>query len=65
MAGFVQSPLTAAGNVRSYFSGHYQRYGFNIQAATDHAVSFIFMAVAALAAVILSFVGTDRRYSHF
>jgi hypothetical protein len=40
-------PSTLVGNVRSYFSGHYQRYGFNVQAVTDHFGRFIFMAVAA------------------
>jgi hypothetical protein len=40
-------PSTVVGNVRSYFSGHYQRYGLNIQAVTDHLGRFIFMAVAA------------------
>lgn len=36
-----------AGNVRSYFSGHYQHYGVNIQAACDHLCRFVFIAVAA------------------
>jgi DDE superfamily endonuclease len=36
-----------AGNVRSYFSGHYQHYGVNIQAACDHLCRFVFLAVAA------------------
>ena len=35
------------GNVRSYFSGHYQTYGINIQAACDHLCRFVFLAVAA------------------
>lgn len=34
------------GNVRSYFSGHYQRYGVNIQAVSDHLSRFIYFAVA-------------------
>jgi hypothetical protein len=38
---------TLVGNLRSYFSSHYQRYGFNIQAVTDHLCRFIFMALAA------------------
>lgn len=36
-----------AKNVRSYFSGHYQTYGVNIQAACDHLCRFVFLAVAA------------------
>jgi hypothetical protein len=40
-------PLSTVGNVHSYFSGHYQHYGFNIQAVTDHLGHFIFMAVTA------------------
>lgn len=35
-----------AGNVRSFFSGHYQKYGINIQAACDHLSRFTFFAVA-------------------
>ena len=35
------------GNVRSYFSGHYQCYGVNLQAVSDHQSRFIYMAVAA------------------
>ena len=35
------------GNVRSYFSGQYQKYGINIQAVCDHLCRFIFVAVAA------------------
>jgi DDE superfamily endonuclease len=35
------------GNVRSYFSGHYQCYGLNIQAVADHHSRFIYYAVAA------------------
>lgn len=34
-------------NVRSFFSGHYQCYGVNIQAVTDHNSRFIFFAFAA------------------
>ena len=32
------------GNVKSYFSGHYQCYGVNVQAVTDHNSRFIFLA---------------------
>jgi DDE superfamily endonuclease len=34
------------GNVRSYFSGHYQCYGVNVQAATDHHSRFVFLSFA-------------------
>jgi hypothetical protein len=34
-------------NVRSFFSGHYQCYGVNIQAAADHHCRFIHFAFAA------------------
>ena len=40
-------PQSDVGNVRSYFSGHYQKYGINIQAVCDHLCHFIFVAVAA------------------
>ena len=33
----IQTPSAKeAGNVKSYFSGHYQRYGINVQAACDY-----------------------------
>jgi DDE superfamily endonuclease len=35
-----------AGNVRVFFSGHYQCYGVNCQAVTDHFSRFIYFAVA-------------------
>jgi DDE superfamily endonuclease len=35
-----------AKNVRSFFSGHYQSYGMNIQAACDHQCRFTFLGVA-------------------
>jgi hypothetical protein len=34
-------------NVRSFFSGHYQCYGVNVQAACDHHCRFTFLGVAA------------------
>jgi hypothetical protein len=44
----IEVPASSmVGNVQSYFSGHYQRYGFNIQAVTNHLGYFLFMAVAA------------------
>lgn len=35
------------GNVRSYYSGHYQCHGINIQVVCDHMCRFIFFAIAA------------------
>ena len=35
-----------AGNVRSYFSGHYQRYGINVQACCDASSRFIYFELA-------------------
>jgi hypothetical protein len=35
-----------AKNVRSFFSGHYQVYGINVQAACDHLCRFTFLGVA-------------------
>ena len=32
-------------NVQSYFSGHYQTYGVNIQAACDHNCHFLFIGI--------------------
>jgi DDE superfamily endonuclease len=34
------------GNVRSYFSGHYQCYGVNVQAGCDHRSRFVYLAFA-------------------
>jgi hypothetical protein len=43
----INAPAKKEGlNVRSFFSGHYQRYGVNIQAACDHHSQFLFVAVA-------------------
>jgi hypothetical protein len=39
-------PAKEVGNVRSYFSGHYQMYGINVQAACDHLCRFNFISVA-------------------
>ena len=33
-------------NIKSFFSGHYQTYGLNIQAACDHNCRFLFIGVA-------------------
>jgi len=48
--GFLLKIVTPAqsivGNVRSYFSGHYQCYGVNVQAACDHVSRFQFIGVA-------------------
>ena len=32
-------------NVKSYFSGHYQTYGINIQVACDHNCHFLFIGM--------------------
>jgi hypothetical protein len=37
----IVPPRAVVGNVRSYFSGHYQRYGVNIQAVVDHLCRFM------------------------
>jgi len=34
------------GNVKAYFSGHYQTHGINIQAACDHQCRFVYAALA-------------------
>jgi DDE superfamily endonuclease len=34
-----------ANNVRSYFSGHYQRYGINVQACCDRHCRFTFLGI--------------------
>ena len=36
-----------AGNVRSYFSGHYQKYGINVQAMCDSNCVFRYFAISA------------------
>jgi hypothetical protein len=36
-----------AGNVRSFFSGHYQCFGVNVQAACDAHCRFLFIGIAA------------------
>jgi len=38
---------TETGNVRVYFSGYYQTYGINMQAACDHQCRFVYAALAA------------------
>jgi DDE superfamily endonuclease len=42
----IRTPPQAVGNVRSYFSGHYQHYGVNVQAAVDSKCRFQFIGVA-------------------
>lgn len=39
-------PKDIVKNVRSFFSGHYQCYGVNIQAVADHHCRFLFIAFA-------------------
>ena len=44
----IQTPATKeTGNVKSYFSGHYQDYGINVQAACDSKCRFIYVSLAA------------------
>ena len=44
----IQVPSTReTGNVKAYFSGHYQTYGINVQAACDHKCRFVYACVAA------------------
>jgi hypothetical protein len=40
-------PKADAGNVRCFFSGHYQCYGINIQAICNHNCRFLFFSLAA------------------
>jgi hypothetical protein len=51
MDGFllrIRTPMRReVGNVRSFFSGHYQCYGLNVQAVCDHMCRFLFFSVAA------------------
>ncbi|KAI2492717.1 hypothetical protein MHU86_21824 [Fragilaria crotonensis] len=39
-------PKKQVGNVCSFFSGHYQMHGVNVQAACDHNCRFLFLGVA-------------------
>jgi len=44
----IKVPANAeTGNVKAYFSGHYQTYGINMQAACDHHCRFVYAALAA------------------
>jgi DDE superfamily endonuclease len=44
----IQTPRASeTGHVKSYFSGHYQMYGVNVQAACDAHCRFVYAAVAA------------------
>ena len=38
-------PSLVVGNVQSYFSGHYQHYGENVQAVCDHLCCFTYFAL--------------------
>ena len=38
-------PSLVVGNVQSYFSGHYQHYGDNVQAVCDHLCCFTYFAL--------------------
>ena len=41
-------PSLVVGNARSYFSGHYQHYGVNVQARCDHLCHFTYFAFASV-----------------
>jgi hypothetical protein len=42
----IKTPAkTEVKNVKSFFSGHYQCYGMNVQAVADHHSRFLFLAV--------------------
>ena len=41
----VTPPKNEVHNVKSYFSGHYQTYGINIQVMCDHNCHFLFIGV--------------------
>jgi DDE superfamily endonuclease len=44
----IQTPSSnETGNVKAYFSGHYQAYGINVQAACDSNCRFVYAALAA------------------
>jgi hypothetical protein len=44
----IQTPTAAeTGHVKLYFSGHYQTYGINVQAACDAHCRFVFASLAA------------------
>jgi len=44
----IKVPAKAeTGNVKAYFSGHYQTYGINVQTACDHQCRFKYAALAA------------------
>ena len=38
-------PKKEVQNIKSYFSGHYQTFGINIQVACDHNCCFLFIGV--------------------
>ncbi|KAG7352898.1 hypothetical protein IV203_008946 [Nitzschia inconspicua] len=49
----IQTPSAGeVGNVRSYFSGHYQCNGVNVQAACDAHCRFLFIGVAGPGVVV-------------
>jgi hypothetical protein len=43
----IKVPPARFHNVTAYFSGHYQRYGLNVQAICDHQCRFLWLAIAA------------------
>ncbi len=42
----IQVPPSRFHNVTSFFSGHYQCYGLNVQAVCDHECRFTYIAIA-------------------
>ena len=43
----IKVPAKAeTGNVKAYFSGHYQTYGINVQATCDHQCRFVYALAA-------------------
>jgi DDE superfamily endonuclease len=45
LVGITTPPKKFAKNVRSYFSGHYQKYGINVQACCDANCRFTFIGI--------------------
>lgn len=45
LVAIVTPPKKLAKNVRSYFSGHYQKYGINVQACADAHCRFTFVGI--------------------
>jgi hypothetical protein len=52
-------PQDLVGNVRSYYSGHYKKYGVNVQACCDHLSCFTYYIAIAGHGVM-----NDNQASH-